>query len=306
MLVVRPRRDRRTLDELLRRGADRRAEVAQRIADRLRRADEARSVAGHRRALREGVEDDDVRPVGHLQSRDGRLLEPELRVRLVGADQEAVAARAFGKLVVERGGRNSTRRVVRVTDPEEGDVVPGVEGVEVREPARAFAQRNGHHRPAAEERPALVDGVSGLGNRNRALLAERDLCEGEDRLLRAERRHDLRRRIDRHAETPVDPAGDRGPQLRQAGGAWIRGHVLDRCEQRLPDERGSDLTRVAHAEVDRLDSASTNLGPPVVETRERILGEVCEDGREMDAHDQTVPRRRRRSCSTSAARTLAS
>ena len=97
-----------------------------------------------------------------------------------------------------------------------------------------------------------------------------------------------------------------GPELRQAGRARVGGDLVDRGEQCLPDECRRQLTRVAHAEVDRLAAACAHLGSPVVEPRERVLREVGEHGREVEAHAQTVPRRRCKSCSTSAAVTCAS
>ena len=48
-------------------------------------------------------------------------------------------------------------------------------------------------------------------------VAEGDLRERVDRLLRSEGRHDLGRRVDVDAEPALDPAGDGGPELGQAG-----------------------------------------------------------------------------------------
>ena len=92
------------------------------------------------------------------------------------------------ELLVERERRGGTRRVARVADPEERELVPGVERVEVGQPPRLLAQRHGHDRPTGEERTALVHRIRGLGDRDAPLLAQGDVREGEDRLLRPERR----------------------------------------------------------------------------------------------------------------------
>ena len=113
---------------------------------------------------------------------------------------------ARGELFVERERGDGAGRVVRVADPEERDLVPGVERVEIGKPAVRLLERQRRDRAAREQRTALVDGIRGLGNRDQPLVAERDLREGEDRLLRTERRDDLRRRVDRDAEAALDPA----------------------------------------------------------------------------------------------------
>src|SRR5207244_2291885 len=141
-LVV-PGGDRGTLDELLRRGADRRPELLQ-SRDHLSRAgDEARPVARHGRALAQGVEDDDAVPVRDLERRGRRLVEPQLAVGLVGGDEEVVLRGQLREPLVEDEGRDGARRVVRVVDPEDRDAAPGlvVERVEIREEAALLAQR---------------------------------------------------------------------------------------------------------------------------------------------------------------------
>jgi hypothetical protein len=114
-------------------------------------------------------------------------------------------------------------------------------------------------------------------------LVDHDLGEAEDRLLRAERRDDLGAGIDTHVKAPVDPPGDRVAQLRQARRARIRGDLVDRCKERLADERRRQLPRIAHAEVDQVDAASLRLGLPVVQPRKWVLGEIREDGGELHA-----------------------
>src|SRR5581483_2924419 len=148
--VVRVGGDPRPLDELLRRRADAGAEGAERVADFGRRADEAAAVAGHRRTLRERVEDDDGSAVRHLQGGRRPLAEPELGIRLVGADEEAVLPRTGCELLVERERRRRAGRVRRVARPEEGELVPAVERVEVRKPRPLRPQRHADDLRAGE------------------------------------------------------------------------------------------------------------------------------------------------------------
>ena len=112
---------------------------------------EPRSVARHRRALAQRVEDGDAGDRSSTSSADGgRRVEPELAVRLVGADEEVVLVGERGELLVERERRDGRRRVVRVVDPDE------------RRPRRASRRRarrdpGGSRAPraAARARPAL-------------------------------------------------------------------------------------------------------------------------------------------------------
>ena len=134
VLLVAPGDDRCPLDELLWRGADVRPELLQR-RDELRVAgDEAGAVARHRGALRERVEHGHVRPVGELEGRDGRLVEPELGVRLVRGEHEVVLAGERCESLVERERRRCSRGVVRVVDPHECGSLPGLGGQPRRGP----------------------------------------------------------------------------------------------------------------------------------------------------------------------------
>ncbi len=78
------------LDELLRRRADVRPVAAESVDQRLVPCDEPAAEACHRRPLGERVERDDVRPVLELQHGWRWLVEPELAVRLVGSEDEAM------------------------------------------------------------------------------------------------------------------------------------------------------------------------------------------------------------------------
>jgi hypothetical protein len=84
-----------------------------------------------------------------------------------------------------------------------------------------------------------------------------DLREAEDRLLGAERRDDLGVGIERRAEAPLDPRGDRRAQRRQPVGLRVgRDRLgLDRLGDGAADERRGLLARLARAEVDDLRAA---------------------------------------------------
>ena len=195
-------------------------------------------------------------------------------------------ARPSGELLVERERRRRARRVRREARPEEGELVPAVERVEVRQPARLLPQRHGDDLRAGEERPALVHRVPGLGHRDEPALADRDLREREDRLLRAERRDDLAVRVHVDAVPAPDPRRDGGAQLGQPGGARVGRELADPGGERLADERRRRLAWVADAEVDHVDPARPRVGAPLVEAGERVLLEPGEDRREV--HERSV------------------
>ena len=145
VVLVGPRRRGRALDEGLRRDADVRAVALERGDDRGVAGGEPGAIAGHRGALGERVEDDDVRAVGQLQGADRRVaLEPQLRVGLVGGEDEVVLARQRGGALVELGRRRGRRRVVGVVQPQQRDAVP-VDGVEVGLPAARGVERELDH-----------------------------------------------------------------------------------------------------------------------------------------------------------------
>ena len=185
-------------------------------------------------------------------------------------------ARACGQLRVQREGRHRAGRVVRIAHPEERDLVPGVERLEIRQPAVLLRERHPDDVAVREERAALVYRVRRFRDRDEPLVPERHLGEREDRLLGSERRHDLCGGIDRDPEAASDPGADGLAQLRQAGRPRVRRDGLDRRCERVPDEPRRDLARVADPEVDQLDAARLRLGLPVVEARERVLSELGE------------------------------
>src|SRR4029079_17593367 len=152
-LVV-PGDDGSPLYELLWRRSDRRAVRLQRGDDLGRAGDESGAVARHGRPLAQRLEDDRARPIDGLESRGRWLVEPELRVRLIRADEKIVTLGCLGERVVEFARRDGTGRVVRVIHPEERDVV--VELREIRQEPVLAPQWQRLHPGAGEERAALV------------------------------------------------------------------------------------------------------------------------------------------------------
>ena len=286
MLLVAPGHDRRALDELLRRGADARAE-------RLIAAISCGSPAA--KPERYPVIDERFESVlktstfvrsATCRAETRRLVEPQLGVRLVGGEHEVEPPGELGEPLVELERRDRARRVVRVVDPEDGRPLEHrlLDRVEVGEEPVLLQQRHGHRLGVGEEGAALVDRVPGLGHDDRVLPgADHDLREREDRLLRAERRDDLRRLVELDVEAAPDPGGDRLAELGQADRARIPRRLVDRRDERVADERGGRLARVAHAEVEELDAPRGHGRLRLVLPHERVGGERGESGGERHA-----------------------
>ena len=179
---------------------------------------EARPVAGHRGALAERVEDDDVAAVGELERRGRRRLEPELAVGLVGGEQEAVLAGELGEPLVELERCDRRGRVVRIVDPEDGELVPAVEARRGRAGSRSPRAAAGRRpRRPRRARRARRPGTPDPG-RHEAPLADDRLRQAEDRLLAAERRDDLPLRVERRRRTGARPS-PRSPRAAPAAPA---------------------------------------------------------------------------------------
>ena len=230
------------------------------------------------------MERDDARAIRHLQRRRRRLVEPELRVRLVGRDDEVVPLGRLRELLVELERSDGAGRVVRIVDPHERDVV--VELAEIREKAVLAPQRQRPHRRAREDRAALVDRIRRLAERDDLPADVEHLGEGEDRLLRAVRRHDLRVRVDGDAEAPLEPARGGGAQLRQALRERIRRALGQRVDERLPDHRIGRLVRIALPEVDHVDAGREQTPLLLLEPHERIRRHLGQHG--IDRHERNL------------------
>ena len=279
-----PRHDRRTLDELLRRRSDRRAVRLQRRDDLRRRGDEARAIAGHRRALAERVERDDARAIRDLEGRGRRLVEPELRVRLVRRDDEVVPLGRLRELLVERERCDGPGRVVRVVDPHERYVV--VELIEIRKKALVAAQWQCPHCCAREHSPALVDRICRLTERDDLPADVEHLGEGEDRLLRAVGRDNLGVRVDGDAEAAIKPARGGSAQLRQPLCERIRRALGQRVDERLPDHRIGRLVRIALPEVDHVDAGREQAPLLLLEPHEGVRRHLGQD--RVDRHERNL------------------
>ena len=160
-----------------------------------------------------------------LQRRGRRLVEPELGVRLVGGDDEAVLPRERRQTLVEGERRRGGGGVVRVVDPEDGQPGPGlvVDRVEVGQEAVLLAQRQRQRPRVREEGAALVDRVAGVGVGDRVARPVRiddGEREREDRLLAAEGRDDLRVRVEL---VPKRPAAQAAIASRSSGSPTAAG-----------------------------------------------------------------------------------
>ncbi len=74
---------------------------------------------------------------------------------------------------------------------------------------------------------------------------------------------------------------DRFAELREADRAWVGRDLADPGHERLADESRSRFARVADPEVDHVDAPMPRIGSPVVQPRERVLGELVEERREL-------------------------
>ena len=137
--------------------------------------DEAAPEPGHRRALRERVERDDVRPVVELERRGRRLVEPELGVRLVRGEHEAVLARERREPLEERERGDGAGRVVRRVQPDERRASPDLvgHGVERWEEPVLLEQRKRDDTRAGERGAATGHRIAGLRDDDRVASAAR-------------------------------------------------------------------------------------------------------------------------------------
>ena len=237
MRLVVPRRDRRALDELLRRRPSVRTKRTQR-GDQLRLgAHEPRSVAGHRRALRQRLKDDNVPTVGELHCRRRRRVEPQLGVRLVAGEIETVRAGELCRLLEKRQRRHRARRVVRVVEPQNRATLPRLVIDRSRsgsQPCASSSRRNSTRAPA-NIAPRSYTGYAGSGTSTTSLSTVH-ATSGKRRSPPSSRQvgTSSRLRIDIRAETPCKQRRDRLAQLRQPArvdsppsGKRVRQRALD-------------------------------------------------------------------------------
>ena len=286
MPLVVPRDHRRALDEFLRRSPDRRPVLAERRDQLGGTGYESRPVAGHRGALAQGLEDGDMRAVARLEDGVRRLVEPKLRVGLVGGQQEVVLGGERRQPLEEGKRRDRSGRIVGVVDPEQSRPLPGLiaDRVEIREEAVLLQQRQLLDIRAGKEGAPVVDGVARLRREDKRLGAvpvDDDLRKVEDRLLAAVGRNHLCLRVDLDAETALAPARDRFPQLRQALRERIARERLDALGERPADQRIRLLPWVALAEVDQFGSRRSEPAFGLLEADEGISARRGEHRRKL-------------------------
>ena len=263
-----------------------------------RRRHKPRAVAGHRRPLAQGLEDDDATPVRRLQCGRRRLAEPELGVRLVGRDHKIMPRREARELVVERQRRDRSGRVVRIVDPEDRRPVERRRRnrVEIWKKVVIPQQRHRLHIRPRKQRAAFVHRIRRLAVQHEPLVGpgiDEHLGQREDRLLRSVRRNDLRVGIEHDAEAACTPVRSGRAQLRQPLRERIRRALRHRRDEGLSDHRIGRLVRVALAEVDHPDAFGDEPPARLLETDERIRRHRGERGRDPNRHRWTVSTRNR-------------
>jgi len=89
---------------------------------------------------------------------------------------------------------------------------------------------------------------------------------------------DLAPGIDCDAESPLEPAGDRLAELRQALRLRVAAGFAESVDERLPDQRIGRLPRVALPEVEDLDPGCGRLPFRLLDADERVRGLGSQDG----------------------------
>ena len=181
------------------------------------------AVAGHRGALRERVEHGHVRPVGELEGRDGRLVEPELGVRLVRGEHELVLARERREPLVERERGSCARRVVRVVDPARARSAarsrPGTASRSGQEAVGLEQRQLDDPRPGELRRRARRPGSRARSRRRcRGRAARSSTTCANEKIASFEPSVGITCTlgVERRAEAAPGPAGDCLAELRQA------------------------------------------------------------------------------------------
>src|SRR5438067_4174585 len=250
--VIVPGHRRGLLDDALRSDAEVRAGLAQ-LGDEIGVAGhEAAAIAGHPGALGEAVDDEDVLARDRKRA-VGRVLGVEVHVRLVADGEEAVLAGQSEKLFMVRDGSAGAGRIVRVVVEDERGPPPVVlrDGVEIGKEAASLDERQPARLASGEEDGALVHGVRRIGKEaERALAGDGAERKVEERLLRALTRQDFAIGIDGQVEAPPQIARRRPAKHRKPRDARVLRHLGDGSLERLADEGGGRLARIADAEIE--------------------------------------------------------
>ena len=180
------------------------------------------------------------------------LVHVEIDVRLVADEEESMLLRQRGELFVMLARRTRARGILRIVVEDDRRAPPIRRGhrIQVRQETAVRGERQrARHPPGEEDRP-LVDGVGRIRvPAERPGWIEHRERKVEERLLRSLARNDFAIRVHRQPEAPLQVARDRLSQLRNAPDGRILGDVRHSVLERLADERGSRLARIADAEV---------------------------------------------------------
>ena len=221
----------------------------------------------------------DVPGPRHLQDGGGALAgEGDLRVRIVVGDPEARVPRQVDSRSQLLHSGDGPGRVVGVVQIEELRVRR--EYIPVGEPTRVGPQRQGRGTHPGETHRGRVGGVPRVGDDHPVARVEDRPGERGEPLLRADEDADLALGVDRDAEPPPDPLGDRLAEPRLA----VRGGIAVSVRRAHRGESGGDQ-RLGRPQVGVPDREpqhpSVRVGPPrlLLELPERVRGKSLEDPR---------------------------
>ena len=211
-------------------------------------------------------------------------------------DEDLVLARELYDLLEEALGRDRARRVVRVVDEHQARPceVAGRELLEIGREATLRLERQQDGFRAGEQRPAGIDGITGVGYERDVARVQEGKAEVVEALLGADRGDHLRSRVDLDVEAAAVEAGQGCPELLtppvrrvvvRAGIGHGGLHGLDHVGE-------GRVVGVADSEVDHVDPGGAlfrhlllELGELVRRDRLEALGGIGESHRAGQAID---------------------
>ena len=188
--------------------------------------------------------------------------------------EDVVGARVLDDALEEPLGNHRAGGVVGVVEVHELRA-PGhllVDGGQVGDEAMLGLQRHQHRLRARQPRPARVHRIAGIRGQGVVARVQEGQVEVEDRLLGADRGHDLALGVQAHVEAPLIEVAHGGAEVlaptvaRVAMGLGLADGLL----HRLDDQRRRRPVGVADAEADHVDSRRALLGDLALQLRERI------------------------------------
>ena len=212
--------------------------------------------AGHRKALRQGVQldGDFARAFGPEDRRRLVAVVGEVGVREVVDDEELALACEVDDLLHQLRCRDRTRRVVREGDDERPGLDAGaaVRGVELRHEVAAEAEALDGG--AGEQRREAVDRVARVGHERDVTGLDEHPHQVREPLLGADRRDRLPLRIELDAEAAAVEVADRTAQVGDAaaGRVAVVARVPRGLRQLLDGHLGGGNIGIPEPEVDHV------------------------------------------------------